>query len=100
LKKKFENIISLQGLLNKHEAESVLLLIDGNNQVWEIIKRDELNLNNLKNPESIDSLKKKLYLHNDNNFHIDLKENNNTSMNNSYLHTGKNDFNISILLKD
>ncbi len=86
--------------MNKYEAESVLLLIDGNNQVWEIIKREELNLNSLKNPESIDSLKKKVYLNNDNNLNIDLKEINNTSMNNSYLHTGKNDFNISILLKD
>jgi len=96
LRKKFVNGANIQNILNTHDEDSIVLFVDSKNNVWELVKRDDLPLNAIKRPEKLMSILKKT----DNRlFNIEIKDMGDTSLNTSYINT-KNDFNLSILMKD
>jgi len=96
LRKKFVNGANIQNILNTHDEDSIVLFVDSKNNVWELVKREDLPLNAIKRPEKLMSILKKT----DNRlFNIEIKDMGDTSLNTSYINT-KNDFNLSILMKD
>lgn len=100
LNKKFVKANQIQAILNKNEDESIVLFVDGRGFVWELIPREDLTVGSLRYPDNIVSWKFKKRNQNEGLLNIEVKDMNNTSLNTSYLQTTKNDFNISILLKD
>jgi len=97
LRKKFVNGANIQNILTKHDDESIILFFDSKNNIWELVRRDDLAMNAMRNPEKLMSVLKK----NENRlFNIEIKDNmGDTSLNTSYINT-KNDFNLSVLMKD
>ena len=49
----------LREVLENYDYNNVILFVDCNNGIWEIIKRKDLNINNLAKPESINSISRK-----------------------------------------
>jgi hypothetical protein len=100
LQKRFANAENLQTILNSYNDDTIIIFVDGKNQLWEIIKRDDMNINILKTPQKVNSIFKQKNLNESRLLNVEIKDIQNTSLNHSYLHTGKNEFNLSALLKD
>jgi len=98
MKKKFANGDNLQKVLSSYDDDSVILFIDGKNEIWEIVRRYDISLNMMKCPEKLHSITKKYNVETKLFNNIEIKDLN-SSLNMSYLNTGK-DINISALLKD
>jgi hypothetical protein len=99
---KFSN--QLKDLLEKYEdCNNVVLFVDENNCVWEIVKRNDLSVNNLDNPDSISSISN--FKHVDEKIdlflNIDLKNSIKDYLNNSEIEIVHNtEFKISELMED
>ena len=91
-----ENVLKLNELLKNEDRKSVILLVDGNKNLWELIKRSDLNENSLKSPESIQPI----ITYPQKFVELEFGEEN-KSMKNSEVELSKeSEFNISNLIKD
>lgn len=116
------NFKKFQDILNTYNHnKNILLLVDNKNNIWELLKRNDLSINNLSTIESISTLvsikngeinnnfdcnknnndNNNCHINQDKLLDIEIKENEEKSFINSELEISKvSDFNISVLIKD
>jgi hypothetical protein len=101
-----ENVKKFTKILDLYKINSnLILLVDSNNMVWEILKRDDLTISSLMTPENIISYKDQL-LQVNHNLLLDFiceqeLEEENKSLNNSEIDLSKvSDFNMSNLIRE
>ena len=103
LNERFKNVLKFQELLSNYVPnKSIILLVDNKHGLWELVKRNDLDLNCLSNLESISSLTIKKLQDDNKLINIEIKDNYDmSSLNNSEIDLSRNnDINISMLLKD
>jgi len=112
------NLKRFQEILNTYSHnKNILLLVDNENNIWELLRRNDLSITNLSTIESVSSLisikngefncicnKNKndnLEYNQEKILDIEIRENEEKSFANSELEISKvSDFNISVLIKD
>ncbi len=91
-------------LCSYNPKKNVLVLVDSKGDVWELIKRKDLNANVIKNhPDSIKSIVANDYmsgLKDNESENIIIKEGDGSLLNKSELEIGKGEMNLSKVIKD
>lgn len=96
-------------LANFNPKKNILLLIDNKGEVWELIKRKDLNANNIKtHPDNVKSVIKneffvgleKIKTEENENDSIIIKEVDGSLLNKSEVELGKDDVNLSKFIKE
>lgn len=117
LKEKMDNanLTKFQEFLNTYNHnKNILLLVDSKNTIWELVKRSDLNINNISTMDNITSLVSISYNKDENSenanknnlpddklLNIEIKDYEDKSFINSDMDISKvTDFNISALIRD
>lgn len=91
-------------LFSYNPKKNVLVLVDSKGDVWELIKRKDLNANVIKNhPDSIKSIVANDYMNgvkDNESENIIIKEGDGSLLNKSELEIGKGEMNLSKVIKD
>jgi len=88
-------------LLKQYEkTNNLILFVDNNGTIWEILRRKDLNANQLTDPENITSIAKKCIEDENKTFNIEVKNYDNASLNDSEIEISDNYFHINEMMMD
>lgn len=81
--------------------KNIVLLIDSQNNIWELVKRKDLNINALMNPDSISTIVGQSTFNDDDRLlNIEIKENYEDSFNSDLDMSRNTEFNFSSIIKE
>jgi len=108
IKDKYNGTKKMQELLNKgsQDNKTVLLFVDNKNNIWELIRRSDIKLSQLNNPDSISSIikttKNNSCFNTEKLLNIEINDNNSENLNTvSDVNISRNsNFDLSTILRE